>query len=299
MEDDISLEADQLPAGFTPLWLDVPDHTSHLEILRRVSHLKEIRGLSVTVIYHLTTDREKAAEDFCEKHNWTYTGDMVGCEDEAIIAIDAEHAEAFSRPHNLLVVVTDDENISFLNSALRHRREDLSCEEIPNCPYRGKVLLEKRRFTDVNKIDEEYDPDGPFYPNYLTFNSRLESFKKWPLQTPTPFDLASAGFWYTGTGRCYCVRCFMCKLGLNNWESETNLIKEQHRYLRPNCPFVRKMAEDSRDAETQHSVSELKEEVDRLKEEMDRMKGDVTLLREEMKHLKKPTETRDCCCIIT
>ena len=49
MEDDVPLEANQLPRGYTPLWLDVPDHTSHLEMLMRVSQIREIRGLSVTV----------------------------------------------------------------------------------------------------------------------------------------------------------------------------------------------------------------------------------------------------------
>ena len=45
-----------------------------------------------------------------------------------------------------------------LNSAWRHRREDHRCEEISPCPYRGQILLEKRRFSNVNQIDEEFDP---------------------------------------------------------------------------------------------------------------------------------------------
>ena len=46
-----------------------------------------------------------------------------------------------------------------LKSAWRHRREDHSCEEISPCPNRGQILLEKRRFSNVNQIDEEFDPD--------------------------------------------------------------------------------------------------------------------------------------------
>ena len=48
-----------------------------------------------------------------------------------------------------------------LKSAWRHRREDHSCKEISPCPYRDEILLEKRRFSNVNQIDEEYDPDRP------------------------------------------------------------------------------------------------------------------------------------------
>ena len=54
-----------------------------------------------------------------------------------------------------------------LKSAWRHRREDHSCEEISPCPYRGEILLEKRRFSNVNQIDQEFDPDRAF----LTENS--------------------------------------------------------------------------------------------------------------------------------
>ena len=48
-----------------------------------------------------------------------------------------------------------------LNSAWRHRREDHRCEEISPCPYRGQILLERRRFSNVNQIDEDFDPDRP------------------------------------------------------------------------------------------------------------------------------------------
>ena len=48
-----------------------------------------------------------------------------------------------------------------LNSAWRHRREDHRCEEISSCPYRSEILLERRRFSNVNQIDEEFDPERP------------------------------------------------------------------------------------------------------------------------------------------
>ena len=107
MEDDVPLEAEELPGGFTPLWLDVPQDTTHLEILTRLSQLEEIGNKSVTVLYW-PDERDRAAADYCEEMNWSYRdfSQMVGCEDEVIIAIDVLTPETISRPHNLLVVVT-------------------------------------------------------------------------------------------------------------------------------------------------------------------------------------------------
>ena len=109
MEDDVPLEAEELPGGFTPLWLDVPQDTTHLEILTRLSQLEEIGNKSVTVLYDDDyVERDRAAADYCEEMNWSYRDalQMFGCEDEVIIAIDALYSETISRPHNLLVVVT-------------------------------------------------------------------------------------------------------------------------------------------------------------------------------------------------
>ena len=107
MEDDVPLEAEELPGGFTPLWLDVPQDTTHLEILTRLSQLEEIGNKSVTVLYW-SGERDRAAADYCEEMNWSYRDyeQMYGCEDEVIITIDVLCAETISRPHNLLVVVT-------------------------------------------------------------------------------------------------------------------------------------------------------------------------------------------------
>ena len=109
MEDDVPLKAEELPGGFTPLWLDVPQATTHLEILTRLSQLTEIGNKSVTVLYDDDyVERDGAAEEECERLNWNYRGllQMYGCEDEVIIVIDALYPESISRPHNLLVVVT-------------------------------------------------------------------------------------------------------------------------------------------------------------------------------------------------
>ena len=107
MEDDVPLKAEELPGGFTPLWLDVPEATTHLEIVTRLSQLTEIGNKSVTVLY-FSGERDGAAEQECERLNWNYraSSQMFGCEDEVIIDIDVLVPESVSRPHNLLVVVT-------------------------------------------------------------------------------------------------------------------------------------------------------------------------------------------------
>ena len=105
MDDDVPLEADQLPPGSVPLWVDVPRHTSHLDIVRAMSELEDMSDHSVTVLYD-TKDTSAAA--YCEDLGWRYLDydQMTGCEDEVIIAIDCLYPETISRPHNLLVMVT-------------------------------------------------------------------------------------------------------------------------------------------------------------------------------------------------
>ena len=41
---------------------------------------------------------------------------------------------------------------------MRHRKEDHRCKKISDCPYKGKNILEKRRLSNVNQIDDKYDP---------------------------------------------------------------------------------------------------------------------------------------------
>ena len=77
---------------------------------------------------------------------------------------------------------------------------------------------------------------SPLYPNYVTFNSRRESFTTWPLQlTQSPDQLASAGFFYTGCGDK--VRCFSGGCGLEKWEPGDDPVLE-HKKWYPDCFFV-------------------------------------------------------------
>ena len=113
MDDEVTLPADQLPPGTTPLWYDAPKGYPKRAILEKISESEEISGLSVTVIYTYPKDRDEGAAEFCQEKGWNYRDleDMQGCEDECIIVMHCLTAESISRPHNLLVLVTtpDDE----------------------------------------------------------------------------------------------------------------------------------------------------------------------------------------------
>ena len=41
---------------------------------------------------------------------------------------------------------------------MRHQHTDHKCEEISDCSYYGKTLVEKRLFPEVMEIDKEFDP---------------------------------------------------------------------------------------------------------------------------------------------
>ena len=107
MKDAKKMDEDQLPSGFVPLWFDVKKkgEMSQREILEKISELEEIAGLSVKVLYN---DLDEDSKQFCDEIKWKYRAwiDMYGCEDEAVILLDCLYAEAISRPHKLLVMVT-------------------------------------------------------------------------------------------------------------------------------------------------------------------------------------------------
>ena len=70
-----------------------------------------------------------------------------------------------------------------------------------------------------------------------TYQKRLETFMRWPADSPVqPKVLAAAGF-YTG-GLDDRVVCFKCGLHLRQWKAEDDPWTE-HKRFRPQCPFIR------------------------------------------------------------
>ncbi|XP_026562675.1 baculoviral IAP repeat-containing protein 3-like [Pseudonaja textilis] len=81
-----------------------------------------------------------------------------------------------------------------------------------------------------------------FNPMMSTEESRLLTFKTWPLTFLSPSSLAKAGFYYVGPSDK--VACFACGGQLSNWEPEDNAISEHQRHF-PNCPFVEQIQNSS------------------------------------------------------
>ena len=77
---------------------------------------------------------------------------------------------------------------------------------------------------------------GPKRKDYLTYESRLASFVKWPERvSQKPSDLADAGFYYCGLSDH--VRCFHCGKGLRNWEKD-DLPWNEHARWYTECNYV-------------------------------------------------------------
>ncbi|XP_042857633.1 death-associated inhibitor of apoptosis 2-like [Penaeus japonicus] len=77
---------------------------------------------------------------------------------------------------------------------------------------------------------------GPKRKDFLTAESRLASFVRWPERvTQKPCDLAEAGFFYCGLSDH--VRCFHCGNGLRNWEKDDVPWNEHARWY-PECSYV-------------------------------------------------------------
>ena len=94
----------------------------------------------------------------------------------------------------------------------------------------------------------------PMYSNFVSQNSRLETFKTWPVQlAQTPSELAWAGFFYTGCGDK--VRCFSGGCGLESWEPGDKPGLEHSRWY-PDCSFVRMMGEIHTETENTESTGD-------------------------------------------
>ena len=72
--------------------------------------------------------------------------------------------------------------------------------------------------------------------DYADETKRLNTFFTWP-QTAyiKPFELAKAGFIYSGTGDA--VKCYKCGVSLRNWEPNDNAWAEHEKWS-PNCKLV-------------------------------------------------------------
>ena len=88
----------------------------------------------------------------------------------------------------------------------------------------------------------------PIHPKYISYEERLQSFKKWPLlSAQQPCDLAKSGFFYVGISDS--VKCFFCNGGLRQWDIFDDPFEDHVRYF-PNCQYIRHVLGDRRITES-------------------------------------------------
>ena len=86
-----------------------------------------------------------------------------------------------------------------------------------------------------NTEGEEVSKHSLLFPDYSDHTIRLQSFKHWGGVLPAQ-ELAEGGFYMLA--RRDIVKCFSCKIILQDWERSDNVIDEHHKYS-PNCLFLK------------------------------------------------------------
>ena len=82
---------------------------------------------------------------------------------------------------------------------------------------------------------------GAHLQTYGDEMNRLATFRSWPMtSTACPSSLARLGFYCSGEGDK--VKCFLCKLMLDNWTADDDP-EEKHRRRSPDCAMAREVAE--------------------------------------------------------
>lgn len=106
-------------------------------------------------------------------------------------------------------------------------------------------------FTPKNtesKQIETNEPGIPYYEpshlDYVTYDSRLASYKDWTSELIAPTKLAEAGFFFRGLGIAAggdeikdAVTCFHCGESLSGWTENDNAW-EEHAKFSPKCSFI-------------------------------------------------------------
>lgn len=100
----------------------------------------------------------------------------------------------------------------------------------PNCSFIwGECSSELQKLLSQERVAHRS-------PHYASSSLRLHTFSNWQYSNLiTSYQLASAGFFYTGHGSR--VECFSCGLTHQDWK-KGDLPLHVHRQRNPNCPFI-------------------------------------------------------------
>ncbi|WAR07953.1 XIAP-like protein [Mya arenaria] len=112
-----------------------------------------------------------------------------------------------------------------------------------NCDYINNIMYALSLYPPIDTSQDEQGGDNgsrennkpPRYPKHCTHVSRLQTYTGWPHSTPTPYSLASAGFFYTGQHDL--VRCHHCGIGLKDFSPVDDPMTE-HIIHADNCDFL-------------------------------------------------------------
>ena len=100
----------------------------------------------------------------------------------------------------------------------------------PNCSF-----IVKEFSSELKKLLSE-ERVVHHSPHYASSSLRLHTFSNWQYSNLiTSYQLASAGFFYTGQGSR--VECFSCGLTHQDWK-KGDLPLHVHRQMSPSCPFI-------------------------------------------------------------
>ncbi|XP_041357480.1 baculoviral IAP repeat-containing protein 7-A-like [Gigantopelta aegis] len=107
----------------------------------------------------------------------------------------------------------------------------------PDCSFIKKWFSSQETSTGNPNTQASLPP--PRYPNYSTYEDRVDSFYGWPCkhEHQSPSCMAQQGFFYIGSADR--VSCFQCGLRLRDWD-ECDYPSDCHREWSPDCPFINK-----------------------------------------------------------
>ena len=111
MDADEELPNDELPRGFTPIWIQPPSDATQAEKLKRV---KSFIGQETDVMV-LPGSMEDQEADWCRDQGWNVMDifDFAGCEARCVVVLDdLPTCEAITRAISQLIIV-DNRYISY------------------------------------------------------------------------------------------------------------------------------------------------------------------------------------------
>lgn len=134
------------------------------------------------------------------------------------------------------------------NAVDEHKRHNPNCsfflsQDCGNIPIIEGIQLRGEFIENHKETGEPIDIQGlgvrahrvAFHLKYNSFSARLKTFIGWSNESQKPEDLATAGFFFTGSNDE--VRCYYCDGGLQNWEVDDNTWVEHAKWF-PNCGFL-------------------------------------------------------------